>query len=89
MSRKLEKSILSRDEISLLLNSEASKDKNICGNLYDILLKINNLSSQKLKAISLFDLEKYGIDSKAISVLTYNKDKFFYYPARMVCRTEN
>lgn len=77
MSRKLEKSILSRDEISLLLNSEASKDKNICGNLYDILLKINNLSSQKLKAISLFDLEKYGIDSKAISVLTYNKDKFF------------
>ena len=29
MSRKLEKSILSRDEISLLLNSETSKNEDL------------------------------------------------------------
>lgn len=77
MSRKLEKSILSRDEISLLLNSETSKNKDLCGNLYDVLLKLKNFSTQKLKATSMDDLEKYGIDNKAKSVLTYNKNKFF------------
>ena len=77
MSRKLEKSILSRDEISLLLNSETPKNKELCGNLYDVLLKLKNFSTQKLKATSMDDLERYGIDNKAKSVLTYNKNNFF------------
>ena len=77
MSRKLEKSILSRDEISLLLNSETSKNEDLCGNLYDVLLKLRSFSTQKLKATSMDDLERYGIDNKAKSVLTYNKNKFF------------
>ncbi len=70
MSRKTTKSILSRDEISLLRNSEILKDVDLYGNLYGILL---NLS--ELKAVTLDDLIEYGLDDKGITILTHTKGK--------------
>lgn len=68
MSRRTTKSILSRDEISLLINSEEPKDNKLYGNLYDILLKIQNL-----KAINLESLIELKLNSIGIAALTYNK----------------
>ena len=58
MSRKTTKSIISRDEISLLLNSEEPKDTKLYGNLYSVLSNLQNL-----KAVSLDQLS--DIDNKA------------------------
>lgn len=70
MSRKTTKSILSRDEISLLRNSETLKNSDLYGNLYNIL---NQLS--ELKAVTLSDLIEYGLDDKGITILTHTKGK--------------
>lgn len=66
MSRKTTKSILSRDEISLLTNSEEPKNIKLYGNLYSVLSDLQNL-----KAVSLDQLP--DIDNKAKAALTYNK----------------
>ena len=68
MSRNLTKSILSRDEISLLLNSEETKNKSLYGNLFDVLNAIKNM-----KAVAISDLQNLDIDKTAIAALTYNK----------------
>lgn len=68
MSRQLSKSILSRDEISLLLNSEEPKNKMLYGNLFHVLSSIKNL-----KAVSLEQLDKLNLDTHARAALTYNK----------------
>ena len=68
MSRNITKSYLSRDEISLLVNSEEAKNTNLYGNLYDILLKI-----RKLKAVSLDELENLNLNYHGVSALVYNK----------------
>lgn len=68
MSRKTTKSILSRDEISLLINSEEPKNNQIYGNLYEVLLKISNLKAATLQ--QLIDLQ---LDSVGVAALTYNK----------------
>lgn len=68
MSRKISKSILSRDEISLLLNSEEPKNKSLYGNLFSVLSNIKNL-----KAVSLEHLDKLNLDTYARAALTYNK----------------
>ena len=68
MSRNLTKSILSRDEISLLLNSEETKNKSLYGNLFDVLNAIKNM-----KAVTISDLQNLDIDKTAIAALTYNK----------------
>lgn len=56
MSRKMTKSILSRDEITLFKHSEELKNTDLYGNLYDILFKIN-----KIKAISIDELIDLGL----------------------------
>ncbi len=66
MSRKTTKSILSRDEISLLINSEETKNTELYGNLYSILSNLQNM-----KAVTLEQLA--SIDTKAKAALTYNK----------------
>lgn len=66
MGRKTTKSILSRDEISLLLNSEETKNIKLYGNLYSVLCELQNL-----KAVTLEQLQ--NIDNKAKAALTYNK----------------
>lgn len=66
MSRKTIKSILSRDEISLLLNSEEPKNIKLYGNLYSVLCDLQNL-----KAVTLEQLSE--IDNRAKAALTYNK----------------
>lgn len=66
MSRKTTKSILSRDEISLLINSEETKNIELYGNLYSILSNLQNI-----KAVTLEQLT--SIDTKAKAALTYNK----------------
>lgn len=43
MSRKITKLDLSRDEISLLVNSEEPKNTKLYGNLYEILLQLREL----------------------------------------------
>lgn len=68
MSRKISKSILSRDEVSLLLNSEEPKNELLYGNLFSVL---NNITD--LKAISLEQLNKLNLDTHAKAALTYNK----------------
>lgn len=68
MSRKMTKSDLSRDEISLLINSEEAKDTKLYGNLYEILLKL-----RELKAITLEELEANNLNYYGISALSYNK----------------
>lgn len=68
MSKKLSKSILSRDEISLLLNSEEPKNELLYGNLFFVL---NNI--QGLKAVSLEQLDKLNLNTHANAALTYNK----------------
>lgn len=62
------KSDLSRDEISLLINSEEAKDVQLYGNLYEILLKL-----RELKAITLEELEEHDLNYYGISALSYNK----------------
>lgn len=68
MSRKTTKSILSRDEISLLLNSEEPKNQQIYGNLHDILLQIKDL-----KAITMQQLINLKLNDIGVAALTYNK----------------
>lgn len=68
MSRKTTKSILSRDEISLFINSEEIKNTSIYGNLYNILNKI-----KELKATTLDQLINEGLDDNGVAALTYNK----------------
>lgn len=70
MSRKTTKSILSRDEISLLRNSETLKDTNTYGNLYETLFKIIDL-----EAVTLNELLEYGLDDKGVAILIHNKGK--------------
>lgn len=70
MSRKMTKSILSRDEITLFKHSEELKNTDLYGNLYDILYKIN-----KMKAISIDELIDLGLDDKGIIILTQNKKR--------------
>lgn len=62
------KSDLSRDEISLLINSEEAKDTQLYGNLYKILLQLSDL-----KAITLDELENRNLNYYGISALSYNK----------------
>lgn len=68
MSRKMTKSDLSRADISLLINSEETKNTQLYGNLYDILVQIRNL-----KAITLEELKNRNLNHDGISALTYNK----------------
>ena len=68
MSRQLTKSILSRDEISLLLNSEEPKNESLYGNLFEVLKNVTDL-----KAISLARLDELKLDEAAKAALTYNK----------------
>lgn len=70
MSRKTTKSILSRDEISLLRNSEEIKNVDLYGNLYNTLFKITNL-----EAVSLNELNEYGLDDKGSTILAHTKGK--------------
>lgn len=70
MSRKTTKSILSRDEISLLKNSDEIKNTDLYGNLYAILLRIT-----ALEAVTLNELIEYGLDNKGVTILTHNKGK--------------
>lgn len=69
MSRRTTKSILSRDEISLLLYSEETKNTKIYGNLYEVLVQIKDL-----KAISLDELNKYNLNDVGRAALSYNKN---------------
>ena len=66
MSRKTTKAILSRDEISLLINSDEPQNIELYGNLYSTLCNLQNI-----KAITMDQL--VDIDSKAKAALTYNK----------------
>ncbi len=68
MSRKMTKSDLSRADISLLINSEETRNTQLYGNLYDILVQIRNL-----KAITLEELKNRNLNHDGISALTYNK----------------
>lgn len=68
MSRKMTKSDLSRADISLLINSEETKNTQLYGNLYDILLQIKDL-----KAVTLEQLKTYNLNHDGISALTHNK----------------
>lgn len=70
MSRKTTKSILSRDEISLLRNSEEIKNTDLYGNLYNTLSQI-----VELEAVTLNELIEYGLDNKGITILTHTKGK--------------
>lgn len=65
MSRKMTKSDLSRDEISLLKYSEEPKDKDRYGNLYEIICELD------LKAISINDLP--NLDDLGKASVTRNK----------------
>lgn len=66
MSRKITKSILSIDEVNLLLNSEEPKNTGLYGNLYEVLSKIDNR-----KAITIEELSE--LDQTAKGALSYNK----------------
>lgn len=68
MSRKTTKSILSRDEISLLRNSEILKDTDLYGNLHTILIQLS-----VLKAVTLDNLIEYGLDDKGTTILMHKK----------------
>ena len=68
MSRKMTKSDLSRDEISLLINSEEAKDTQLYGNLYEILLQL-----REPKATTLEQLEYHNLNYHGVSALSYNK----------------
>ncbi len=70
MSRRTTKSILSRDEISLLRNSEALKNTDLYGNLYKTLSAIT-----RLEAVTLNELIEYGLDDKGITILCHTKGK--------------
>lgn len=70
MSRKTTKSILSRDEISLLKSSDEIKNTDLYGNLYHTLLQII-----ELEAVTLNKLKEYGLDNTGVTVLTHNKGK--------------
>lgn len=70
MSRKTTKSILSRDEISLLKYSEEIKNTDLYGNLYDTLLHIT-----ELEAVTLNELVEYGLNDTGVTMLTHNKGK--------------
>lgn len=70
MSRKTTKSILSRDEISLLINSEEIKNTDLYGNLYNILLHII-----ELEAVTINQLKEYGLNEKGVTILTHNKGR--------------
>ncbi len=68
MSRTTTKSILSRNEISLIKNSEEAKNTDLYGNLFEILLQIKDL-----KAITKKQLEDLNLNSDGLSALTHNK----------------
>lgn len=70
MSRKITRSILSRDEITLFKNSEELKNTNLYGNLYGVLHKISNL-----KAIAIEELIELGLDDTGTKALTKNKGR--------------
>lgn len=60
------KTVLSLDDINLLKNSEEIKNKELYGNLYEVLCNI-----EKPKAVTLEQLQ--GIDNLSKAALTYNK----------------
>lgn len=68
MSRKITKSILSKDEINLLINSEETKKTDLYGNLHLVLSKLSNV-----KAVTTEQLNDLQANSTAIAALTYNK----------------
>lgn len=68
MSRKTTKSDLSRADISLLIYSEETKNAQLYGNLYDVLLQIGDL-----KAITLEELKNRNLNHDGVSALTYNR----------------
>lgn len=68
MSRNVTKSILSRDEISLLIHSEEPKKQNLYGNLYNVLKSVKHL-----KAITIGQLDCLNLDNRAKAALSYNK----------------
>lgn len=68
MSRKMTKSVLSRADISMLINSEEAKKNDLYGNLYYVLLQIKDL-----KAITIEELKDYELNRKGMAALTYNK----------------
>lgn len=68
MSRKMTKSDLSRADISLLINSEETKNIQLYGNLYNILLQIKDL-----KAITIQELESYNLNQDGMFALTHNR----------------
>ena len=69
MSRKTTKSILSRDEVCLLLYSEEPKNTEVYGNLYEVLLTIKDL-----KAITSDELQNLKLNKTGLAALTYNKE---------------
>ena len=62
------KSVLSRADISMLINSEEAKKNDLYGNLYYVLLQIKDL-----KAITIEELKDYELNRKGMAALTYNK----------------
>ncbi len=68
MSRKMTKSDLSRADISLLINSEETKNTQLYGNLYDILVQIRNL-----KAVTLEELKNRDLNHDGASALIHNR----------------
>lgn len=65
----MSKSVLTLDDINLLINSEEPKNIDLYGNLYTVLCNIRNL-----KAVSLEQLPT--LNNKAKAALTYNKKTF-------------
>ncbi len=60
------KTIISKEEMVLIKNSETPKDTTLYGNLYDTLFEMEVLTQAEFKRNNI-------LDSKAISVLTSNK----------------
>ena len=60
------KTIISKEEMILIRNSEAPKNTELCGNLYDIVFELDKLTLIDLKKNKLLDI-------KARSLLTTNK----------------
>lgn len=77
MSRKTTKSILSRDEISLLKNSDEIRNTDLYGNLYSILLQIT-----EPEAVTLNELIEFVLSSDNIGWLcfTFSSFDFTSYP---------
>ena len=71
MSRKMTKSILSRDEITLFKHSEELKNTELYGNLYSVLTNISNL-----KSITINELIELGLNDIGVKYLLKIKRDF-------------